>query len=76
MLAGINAQVLELALTAAGDVSGSECEFLCTCGSLDCDERVRLSPAEYEALIAAGKRVLAPVHARRLRAKPFGRVVR
>jgi hypothetical protein len=41
---------------------GTEREFLCECGAVDCDERVPLLLFLYEELRAAGEFVLAAGH--------------
>lgn len=61
----VNAHVHEAALRFEGAAPGQEhWEFACECGASDCRVQVSLTLAEYEALRAAGRSVLAPGHER------------
>jgi hypothetical protein len=66
LLLEVNAHVHEAARRFEGVEPGHEpWEFRCECGASECRVRVSLTLAEYEALRAAGRPVLAPEHLQR-----------
>ena len=59
----VNAHVHEAARRFEGVEPGEDrWDFTCECGSSDCRTTVSLLLADYEALRAAGRPVLAPGH--------------
>jgi hypothetical protein len=63
LLLEVNAHVHEVATRFAGTEPEPEIwEFTCECGAADCRAPVPLTLAEYEALRAAGRSVLAHGH--------------
>jgi len=67
VLAEVNARIREVAERSTA--SGSEWEFMCECGRPGCDQRVRLSLSQYEALLSGRIAVLAPGHAQHEKAR-------
>lgn len=66
LLLDVNAHVHEAARRFEGVGAGHEpWEFRCECGAPDCRLAVQLTLAEYEALRAAARPVIAPGHERR-----------
>ena len=66
LLHEVNAHVHEAAKRFEGvDDRPDPWQFTCECGAADCRVAVSLTLAEYEALRAAGRPVLAPGHKRR-----------
>ena len=63
LLLEVNVNVHEAARRFEGIEPGQDhWDFRCECGAPDCRVAVSLTLAEYEALRAAGKSVLAPGH--------------
>ena len=63
VLLELNTRVHEAARRFEGAEQGRDLwDFSCECGASDCREPVSITLAEYEALRAAGKPVLAPGH--------------
>jgi len=60
VVAEVNARIREIAERSAARTD--DWDFICECGDHACQERVRLSVAEYEALQARKEPVLAPAH--------------
>ena len=66
LLHEVNAHVHEVAKRFEGVEPGPDLwEFTCECGAPGCRVAVSLTLAEYEALRAAGRPVLAPGHEKR-----------
>jgi len=63
VLAEVNARIREVAERSTA--AAAEWEFMCECGRPGCDERVKLSLAAYEQLLADRMPVLARGHAQR-----------
>jgi hypothetical protein len=63
LLLEVNAHVHEVAKRFEGVEPGPDLwEFRCECGAPDCRVTVSITLAEYEALRAAGRAVVAPGH--------------
>ena len=66
VLLEVNAHVHEAALRFEGLAPGEDrWDFTCECGSQRCRVTVSLTLADYEALRASGRPVLAPGHEKR-----------
>ena len=61
LLAEVNARISEYA--AGADVGGVTWEFICECGTVQCQERISLSLAAYEELRRTDTPILAEGHA-------------
>jgi hypothetical protein len=70
VLAAVNARIREVAERSAE--RSSEWEFMCECGRPGCDERVKLSLRDYEALLTNRMPVLAPRHVQDQKARARG----
>ena len=57
----VNERIADVA-AGLGAAEGDSYEFFCECSRLDCHEAIRLTLAEYQALEAGSRRLIAPDH--------------